>query len=58
MLHVLALHGVGGEIYRANVVTLDECGACEGAMELLEQLTESGRLGHVVGHSSILDLNT
>jgi nucleoside-triphosphatase THEP1 len=39
VLHVMVLHGIGDEVDRADVVTVDECGAHEGVMELLEHVT-------------------
>jgi nucleoside-triphosphatase THEP1 len=30
VLHVLMLHGIGGEVDRADVVVVDEAGALEG----------------------------
>ena len=38
MLCVLMLHKIGGEVDRADVVSVDERGALEGAVELLEKL--------------------
>jgi nucleoside-triphosphatase THEP1 len=35
VLRALMLHGIGGEIHRADVVAVDEGGALEGAVELL-----------------------
>jgi hypothetical protein len=57
MCFALVLHGIGREVDHANVVEVDQCGASEGGVELLEQLTEPGRLGHTVGHNAILGLN-
>jgi hypothetical protein len=58
MLRSLMLHGVGGEIYGADVVAVDKGGALEGAVELVEELAHPGRLGHAVSHSAVLDLCT
>jgi hypothetical protein len=38
VLRVLMLHGIGGEVDRVDVVVVDEGGALEGAVELLEKL--------------------
>lgn len=47
-------HEIGGEIERANVVVVDESGALEGVVELLEKLVESGGIVHAVGHNTVL----
>jgi hypothetical protein len=54
VLRALMLHGIGGEIDRADVVAVDEGGMLEGAVELLEKLAQPGGLGHAVGHSAVL----
>jgi hypothetical protein len=56
VLRALTLHRIGGEIDRADVVTVDEGGALEGAIELLEKLAKLGGLCHAVGHNAILGL--
>jgi hypothetical protein len=33
------LHVIGGEVDRADVVAIDEAGALEGAMELMEKMS-------------------
>jgi hypothetical protein len=41
-LHVLCalmLHGIGGEVDRADVVAVDEGGALKGIVELMEELS-------------------
>jgi hypothetical protein len=53
MLRALMLHGIGGEVNRADVVVVDEGGVLKGAVELLAQ---PGGLGHAVGHSTVLGL--
>jgi hypothetical protein len=40
----------------ADIVAVDEGGALEGAMELLEKLAKLGGLGHTVDHSVVLGL--
>jgi hypothetical protein len=39
VLRVLMLHGIGGEVDRADVVTVDEGGALKGTVELMEELS-------------------
>jgi nucleoside-triphosphatase THEP1 len=39
VLHALMLHKIG-EVDRADIVVVDEGGALEGAVELLEKLAE------------------
>jgi hypothetical protein len=36
MFRALVLHVIGGEVDHADVVTVEEGGTCEGAVELLE----------------------
>jgi hypothetical protein len=57
LLHVLLLHGIGGEVDRTDVVAIDEGGTCEGAVQLMKKLTEPGILGHTIGHNVILGLS-
>jgi hypothetical protein len=60
-LHVvraLMLHGIGGEVDCTDVVTVDEGGALEGTVELVEELSQLGGLYHVVGHCAVLGLST
>jgi hypothetical protein len=56
VLRVLMLHGIDGEVDRANVVAIDEGGALEGVVELMEKLAHPGGLCCVVGHSVVLGL--
>jgi hypothetical protein len=58
MLGPLVLHGVGGEVDRADVVAVDQCAPGEGTMKLDEELPEPGNLRHTVGHSTVLRLGT
>jgi hypothetical protein len=39
VLRALMLHGIGGEVDRADVVTVDEGGALKGTVELMEELS-------------------
>jgi nucleoside-triphosphatase THEP1 len=39
VLHALMLHGIGGEVDRADVVAVDESGALKGTVELVEELS-------------------
>jgi hypothetical protein len=57
MLRALMLHGVGGEVDRADVVAVDECGTLEGTVELMEELAQLGGLCHAVGHGTVLGLS-
>jgi hypothetical protein len=50
------LHEFGGEVDRANVVVVDEAGALEGAVALVEKLTQLGGLCHAVGYNAVLGL--
>jgi hypothetical protein len=52
------LHGIGGEVDCADVVVIDEGGAPEGTMELVEELSQPGGLCHAVGHNVVLGLST
>jgi hypothetical protein len=51
------LHGIGGEVDRADVVAVDEGGALKGTLELVEELSQPGGLCHAVGHGAVLSLN-
>jgi hypothetical protein len=57
MLCALMLHGIGGEVDCPEVITVDEGGALEGAMELLEKLAQPESLNHAIGHNAVLDLS-
>jgi hypothetical protein len=57
VLRALMLHGVGGEVDRADVVAVDEGGALEGTVELVEELEQPGGLCHAVGHDTVLGLS-
>src|SRR6185312_14323764 len=52
------LDGVGGEIHGADVVAVDERSLGERAVELRQELSESGRLRHAVSDSPVLRLST
>jgi hypothetical protein len=56
MLRTLMLHEIGGEVDGADDVTVDEGGALEGVVELVEELAHPGGLCHAVGHSVALSL--
>jgi hypothetical protein len=56
VLRTLMLHGISGEVDRADVVTVDKGGALKEAVELLEKLARLGGLCHAVGHSAVLGL--
>ena len=57
VLRALVLHGIGREVDHADVVVVDEGGARERAIKLLEQPMDPGSLGHAIGHNVILGLN-
>jgi hypothetical protein len=57
VLRALMLHGVGGEVDRTDVVAVDESGALEGTVELVEELAQPGGLCHTVGHGTVLGLS-
>jgi hypothetical protein len=58
MLGPLVLHQVGGELYGADVVAVDQRVPREGTVELGEELPEPRSLRHAVGHSTVLRLGT
>jgi hypothetical protein len=58
VLRALMLHGIGGEVDRADVVAVDEGGALKVAMEFVEQLAQPGGLCHAIGHDAVLGLYT
>jgi hypothetical protein len=57
VLRALMLHGIGGELNRADVVAVDEGGALKGTVELVEELSQPGGLCHAVGHGAVLGLS-
>jgi hypothetical protein len=57
VFRALMLHGVGGEVDRADVVAVDEGSALEGTVELVEELAQSGGLYDAVGHGAVLGLS-
>jgi len=52
------LNGVGRHVDRADVVTIDQHGTAKRGMELLEKLSQPGRLSNGVGDSTILSFST
>ena len=58
MLRPLMLNGVGGEIYGADVVAVDENALGERAVELRQELSKPGCLRYVVSDSMVLRLST
>jgi hypothetical protein len=54
MLGALVLKGVGGEVDGADVVTVDQSGPRQGAMQLHKQLSKPTRLCHTIGHGVVL----
>jgi hypothetical protein len=57
VLRVLMLYEIGGEVDRAYIVAINEGGALEGAVVLLEKLAELGGLGLAVCYNAVLGLN-
>jgi hypothetical protein len=57
IFRALVLDGVGGEVDGADVVAEDQGARCQRTVELLEQLTEPGRLSHAVCHGAVLGLD-
>jgi hypothetical protein len=43
VLRALMLHGIGGEVDRADVVAVNEGGALQGDVELVEELAQPRR---------------
>jgi hypothetical protein len=56
MLRALMLHRIGGEVDGADVVAVDEGGALEWAVELVEELAQPGGLRHAVGYGAVFSL--
>ena len=54
VLRPLMLDGVGGEIHGTDVVAVDERALGERAVELRQELSESGRLRHAVSDNPVL----
>jgi hypothetical protein len=57
MLGVLVLNGVGGEVVDADVITVDQSGPRQGAVQLHKQLSKPICLCHTVGHDTVLRLS-
>jgi hypothetical protein len=58
VLRPLVLNGVGGEVHRTDVVTVDQRALGERSVELGEKLPEPGGLSHTVSNSAVLRLST
>jgi hypothetical protein len=54
MFGALMLNGVGGEVYGAVVVAVDESAPRRRTLELMEHLAQLGGLSHAVGDSAVL----
>jgi hypothetical protein len=52
------LHGIGREVDCADVIAVDEGGALEWTVELVEELSQPGGLCHAVSHGAVLGLST
>ena len=57
MFGALMLDGVGRHVDRADVVTVDQHGTAKRDIELLEKLSQPGRLSNGVGDNTFLQLN-
>lgn len=49
MLGVMMLNRVAGHVDGTDVVTIGKRGAAEGSVQLQQELTEPGNLGHSIG---------
>jgi hypothetical protein len=58
MLCMLMLNGVGGEVYGADVVTVDESAALWWSLELMQELVQPGGLSHTIGDGTVLGFGT
>jgi hypothetical protein len=58
MLCMLMLNGVGGEVYGADVVTVDESVALWWSLELMQELAQPGGLSHTIGDGMVLGFGT
>jgi hypothetical protein len=58
MLCTLLLNGVGGEVDGVDIVIVDESALWQWSMELLEELPEPTSFSHIVGHGTMLSLDT
>jgi hypothetical protein len=57
MLDALMLNGVRGEVYGADVITVDKGAPRWRGLELVEQLSQPSGLSHAIGNGTILDLS-
>jgi hypothetical protein len=57
VLHALILHGICGEVDRADIVAVDKGRTLEGTIELLDKMAQPRELNHVVAHSAVLGLS-
>ena len=57
MFGALMLNGVRRHVDSADVVTIDQHSTAKRGMELLEKLSQPGRLNNGVGDSTFLQLN-
>ena len=57
MFGALMLNGVRRHVDSADVVTIDQHSTAKRGMELLEKLSQPGRLSNGVGDSTFLQLN-
>jgi hypothetical protein len=54
MLHALMLNRVGGEVYSADVVAVDESAERWRSLELMQELAQPGGLSHTIGDGTVL----
>jgi hypothetical protein len=54
MLHALMLNGVGGELYDADVVAVDESAARWRSLKLMRELAQPGGLSHTIDDGTVL----
>jgi hypothetical protein len=57
MLGVLVLNGVGGEVYDADVIAVDQSGPWQDAMQLHKRLMKPTHLCYTIGHNVVLCLS-
>jgi hypothetical protein len=57
MLDALMLNGVRGEVYGADVITVDKGAPRRRGLKLVEQLSQPSGLSHAIGNGTILGLS-
>jgi hypothetical protein len=56
MLGALMLNEVGGEVYGADIVAVDQGAPRRRGLELVEQLMQLGGLSHTIGNDTIFGI--